>query len=214
MADNFLERRMEDMRSGKLAASVKSKKGGQNHTANKSVVSRRVLIAGLPDFVTESLGMTFSRKGHKVACFNNIISPVPNPAFRNYFVESEEDLSKSFKDLCLAKLDIDIIVCGAALLQSITNLWVNHRRSLLLPNPFGGRLIYVGDREMKITSDLKQYQIAFSQLICSPLFKIETNSENDDKVDIKEILNSLSAAVSFMCSREAGHLSGILLYRT
>lgn len=209
MADNFLERRMEDMLNGKLAASVRSKKSRGVCSVPKSAVSHRVLIAGLPENIIEALGLAFIRKGHKAACFYTSPLEKQNPAFRNYNTSSDKDVIKSFTDLCSVRLDLDIIVCGAGLLPAITDCWVMHRNELPLPNPFGGRLIYVGEYEAEKSCDLSQWHITMTQLICPKLFKDGDKGKFTEK-DTNAILEALSATVLFLSSREARYVSGLL----
>lgn len=116
MADNYLERRREDYRSGKLAP---------KHSALKSVrrtplSDKRVLVTGGASGIGREIVAAFREQGCKVALFDHDLKGGTDTAQRHgaRFYPCEladtEDIQKQFDALTNAWGDIDILVNNAA----------------------------------------------------------------------------------------------------
>lgn len=160
MADNYLEKRMEDLRNGRLNAS--------SH-AQKRVVSspragclsipfpeRRVLVAGDLDGVGESIATAFRTAGCKTALFHadkavgERLAHDVGIRFYNTIINEKENVQKSLGNLLKAWHDIDIAICiiddgdsGNEIINILCDTISKWRHNLPFPNPFGGRLILV-----------------------------------------------------------------------
>lgn len=140
MADNYLEQRMEDMRSGKLSASL-STPGGSNsgsmHASSQTnrnsmqtnrkgflqvaFPARRVLVTGGANGIGLGIVRAYLRAGCKVAVFDIDKKKgeqlAKNEGIRFYHVDltDAEKVEKAFLNLLHAWRDVDIIVNNAGI---------------------------------------------------------------------------------------------------
>ena len=173
MADNYLERRMEDLRTGRInntsTSPVKPRKG----CLQIPFPSRRVLVTCGCHGIGLATVRAFLKSGCKVAVFDCDEeagrSLYTNEGVRFYHIDlSDVDATeRAMDDLFKAWRDIDIIVSNAGMseFKSITEstpddfqkiLDINlrpayviarklaiHRKNLPYPNSFGGRMILI-----------------------------------------------------------------------
>ncbi|MBD5355441.1 MAG: SDR family oxidoreductase [Bacteroides sp.] len=133
MADNYLEQRMEDMRSGKLSASLShatSSTYGSWHASSQTnrkgflqvaFPARRVLVTGGVNGIGLAIVRAYLRIGCKVAVFDidkeNGELLAKNEGIRFYHVNlaDAENVEESFLNLLHAWRDVDIIVNNAGI---------------------------------------------------------------------------------------------------
>lgn len=186
MADNYLEKRMEDLRSGKLNTSGYK----QKHTTGTPKAGylsipfpeRRVLIVGSCGEIGEAIASAFRKAGCKTALFDADKTTGERLAhdigirFHNTDTGSSEDLQKSLGNLLNAWHDIDITVCiidDKATADEMTRILCdticNWRHQLPFPNPFGGRFIAIfrnfTGKDIRSTETLSQYGFTTNSIV-------------------------------------------------
>lgn len=123
MADNFLEQRMEDLRSGKLSSSNRTPALSSRRKGFLQVAfpQRRVLVTGGANGIGLAVVRAFVKAGCKVAVID-----VDHPAgeklaynegirFYNVDVADAPALEKALGDLLAAWKDLDIVVSNAGI---------------------------------------------------------------------------------------------------
>lgn len=152
MADNYIEKKMEDMRSGKLA------RHSLRPTARKGVwcldfPCRRVLVTDGACAVGRAVVDEFCRLGCKVAFFDGdtdsgmSTSYATGARFIHGDVRDRECRDTALRGLAGAWRDIDIVVNtvddGGAVLDALADFIAGLREHLPYPNDFGGRIVDV-----------------------------------------------------------------------
>ena len=108
MADNYLERRMEELRSGKLA--VKKAIPGIRKKA------RRIVVAGGCHGKALDKALQYRREGHRVAIFDKDEQTGKRLAhdhgirFHHVDIEDESAMKKEMQSLLSAWRDVDTVV--------------------------------------------------------------------------------------------------------
>lgn len=171
MADNYLENKMEQLRSGKLnadirRAAVKPRKG----MWQIAFPSRRVLLAISDSAITDSLIREYLKLDCKVAILENDKTRGERLAhdcgIRLYNIaphSQKDEIAKAFENLMHAWKDVDIIICDSALSYIIMNLWKEHKTRFPFPSSYGGRLIIIDNS----TSPLQNSNPATENIIPS-----------------------------------------------
>ena len=155
MADNYLERRMEDLRSGKLRNESPSR---PYTTPQKGYVRfpmppRRVLVIGGCAEPYLSVVRIFLKSGCKVAVLDSDKATGERMAASEgiRFIAgdsiSEANLKDAFQNSVAAWRDIDIIVTPQHSAQHLADLWMNHKDRFPIPSDYGGRLIVISKEE-------------------------------------------------------------------
>ncbi len=152
MADNYLEKKMEDLRLGKTASTAPHRR--QAPGAGRICFDfppRRVLVTGGCNGIGETITDTYLRAGCKVAVFDTDsdkgFATARDKGIRFYPVDisDKEALTAAFADLLKAWRDIDIIINGyspdPALL--LAQEWAQHKRHYPIPSDYGGRIINI-----------------------------------------------------------------------
>lgn len=122
MADNYLEQRMEDMRSGRLGSSVAAQTARQS--SRKGFIQipfppRRVVVTGGVNGIGLAIARSFLQLGCKVAVFDIDAAAGEEMArkegVRFYHVDlrDAEALERAFQDVLHAWRDVDIVVNNA-----------------------------------------------------------------------------------------------------
>lgn len=168
MADNYLEKRMEDLKAGRLKPTVAS----TGNAKRKGYVDfpfppRRVLIAGRPEGVALDLMRAMLKTGSKVALFDSdktageAMAYNEGVRFHKVDVSTPADVAAAFANLTEAWRDIDILISavGDSDTRSLADLWSNHRRRFPVPFGYGGRFIIVNPDDASIGAEL-QTQLA------------------------------------------------------
>ena len=148
MADNYLERRMEDLRRGSLssASSLQSvKRSGMNFP----FPPKRVLIA-TKDKQAFDISRPFLKAGCQVAMFirSDDTLAATKAEVRSYPVlfSSSEDISSAFSNLLQAWRDLDIVISDVEIIDSVSGIWIAHRRRFPNTSFYVPRLIVMGGK--------------------------------------------------------------------
>lgn len=142
MADNYLERRMEDMRSGKLQSHIAAKrtvapmKKGYLHIP---FPPRRVLVTGGAHGIGLAIVRAFLKADCKVAVFDSDkeagekLAAEEGVRFYNVDVADSDAIKSAFSNLIDAWLDIDIIVsnAGVSTFKPITDCSIEEFKHIL-----------------------------------------------------------------------------------
>lgn len=187
MADNYLEKKMEELHSGKYF--VKSKNSTLPTYAGKAVFDfpvRRVIIVGNHEGYGETAALRFLKIGCKVAFFDNDKENGNKLAHDNGVRYHEVDISdsysvkKSFSDLLKAWRDVDIVImtCGVVedVLSVVAEGWMEHKHRYPILSDYGGRFIICGDISPVKFSFLNE-------------FGIRTNTINKENRSPRDIAN-------------------------
>ncbi len=150
MADNYLERRMEDMKAGRLKPSVSAKLSA----TRKGFVEfpfppRRVLVMGGTAGEPLRLVRAYLKTGSKVAVFDpdkasgEALAYKEGIRYYNSDIDDIQAVSESFSNLLDAWRDVDIVILSKwnEAAESIVNRWASHRDRYPVPFGYGGRLI-------------------------------------------------------------------------
>ena len=185
MADNYLEKRMEDLRLGKGGVSAPRRR--MSPGAGRICFDfppRRVLVAGGCHGIGEAIVDAYLHTGCKVAVFDTDSDKGSAMARDNgirFYPLSPSDLapspycalSSAFANLLKAWRDIDIIIVNAAspFIPLLPRLWAEHRHRYPIPTDYPGRYILLlpSDEEADIAiSDLAPLGITSNILRVAP----------------------------------------------
>jgi len=179
MADNYLEKRMEDLRSGRLASEHRSAasplRKGYLHFP---FPPRRVLVTGGTAGTFRAIAEAFLKAGCKVAVFGHDreagdrIAHDLGARFHCVDLTSVSALKEAFGNLVKAWKDIDIIITGSRpdISETLAAEWICHRNSLPIPNSFGGRFIVIKKEETsalnhRLKVSLSEFGITFNNIL-------------------------------------------------
>lgn len=121
MADNYLERRMEDLRAGRIGASASVSTVGARRKGYIQVPfpPRRVIVTGGANGIGLAISRAFLKAGCKVAVMDcdeeagNLIAAGEGVRFYNVDLADSGAVRQAFDDVVHAWRDIDIIVSNA-----------------------------------------------------------------------------------------------------
>ncbi len=132
MADNYLERRMEELRSGRLAV-----KGG---VPGIRPGSRRVLVLGGTNGEALEKVLEYRKKGYRVAVFDSDEKEGKRMAYENGIrfhrvnLSDEEAIVKETEALLRAWRGIDIVVAEEGIGSKIAQQISQWRKSMPIPD--------------------------------------------------------------------------------
>lgn len=150
MADNYLERRMEDMKAGRLRPQVQQKTSAPRKGYIEFPFSpRRVLVMGGTQGLPLDIVRMFLKTGSKVAVFDTDKPLGDSLAYkegiRYYNLEdpSSESITSAFANLLQAWRDVDIIIVAKFQdsASGLVSTWTAHRDRFPVPFGYAGRLI-------------------------------------------------------------------------
>lgn len=151
MADNYLEKKMEDLRMGKTGASAPRRRLSPG--AGRICFDfppRRVLVAGGCHGIGEAIVDAYLHAGCKVAVFDtdkdkgSAMARDKGIRYHNVDTTDCSELEKNMTGLLKAWRDIDIIVgCTSAseCLSHLADIWLSHKQRYPIPSDYGGRII-------------------------------------------------------------------------
>lgn len=128
MADNYLEKRMEELRSGRLSHSASSRSAAQGPRAgylNVKYPPRRVLVTGGASGIGLATVRSFLRAGCKVAVIDSDeeqgrrLAREEGVRFYHLDLADSEALSRAMQNIFAAWHDLDIIVSNAGVFSSV-----------------------------------------------------------------------------------------------
>ncbi len=201
MADNYLEKRMEDLRLGKGGVSAPRRHPipGAGRICFE-FPPRRVLITSNFNNTTERIIGAFRKAGCRIAVFSSDTEKGTEMAhdsgirFHACYIDNPSEIERNFTDLLKAWRDIDIIINNTQAgwsLNLLANLWLSHKLRYPIPSDYGGRLINItGDTSAPpalpagVTASLEQFGITINTILC------------DAEADIASLCLLLSLPVS------------------
>lgn len=151
MADNYLERKMEDLRNGRISPSksIPSSSGGKG-LLSFPFPAKRVLIVGSGNNLQMEIISSFKRNGCRVACFSDnreAGEKLMQTGVRFHPVDFDEtgDIETNFSLLMRAWRDLDImIICYEPCCTALIDEWNRHKQKFPIPSDYGGRIITIG----------------------------------------------------------------------
>lgn len=196
MADNYLERKMDELRNRRPAKAVArtlphASKGSIQNAISLYIPGRRALVVGGASGIFATITRGFLNAGCKVAVFDSYDSPGQHMAYsegvRFHPVDLSEPVSitSAFITLLKAWRDIDIVIFPTQSttptridsLHDITLLWADHRRRFPIPSDYGFRLININISDIPNTGvadgDTDMADICMSQIHVDPSFLTE-----------------------------------------
>ncbi|MDE6668111.1 MAG: SDR family NAD(P)-dependent oxidoreductase [Muribaculaceae bacterium] len=136
MADNYLERKMEDLRSGRLGSTSKMNtsravyssqpSAGNNKTVSFNLTSRRILIIGGYSGIGNSITQAFIKAGCRVAVFDTAQEKGQNTTkdgrirFTPFVPEDISTLERAWQNLITAWHDVDTVIIAVQILDIYT----------------------------------------------------------------------------------------------
>lgn len=179
MADNYLERRMEDLKAGRLKSGAPVRAG----TSRKGYVefpfpSRRVLVVGKVTGAGLEVVRAYLKAGCKVAVFDadkktgDTLAYKEGVRFCCVDVSDKSALENAFTKLVDAWRDVDIVVVGSGLgsAERIARLWAEHRKHFPVPFGYGGRMIMLAEGESCYNMNQEESDDSLSlvsEILCS-----------------------------------------------
>lgn len=169
MADNYLEKKMEDLRAGRLATptagsrhSVQTRGGAKRGFVEFPFPPRRVLVTGGAGGIGLDIVRGFLKTGSKVSVFDTdeekgtALAYKEGIRFYHVDVTDPDAFEFAFTSLLKAWRDVDIIVTAIhpATASVIAHLWTTHRDRFPIPFGYPGRLIMLGNKDYKLTDRL------------------------------------------------------------
>lgn len=157
MADNYLERRMEELRRGDTAknyfAGKNSVRKGGLHFA---FPPKRVLIVSEHPKASD-LALTFLRTESKVAMMHSRgeegAAMAASNGIRFYHLQSPQQLSGYFSDLMKAWRDIDILVTDTSTSDTLLSQWRQHRERFPYVSDYTCRIIILGNKDPNVLTE-------------------------------------------------------------
>lgn len=161
MADNYLERKMEELRSGKrvAVAGVRTGKG----MLSFPLPEKRVLVVGSgPQGLITAICGDFSRVGCKVALISDDSLPQIE-GIRHYRAVAAE----AFGNLLKAWRDVDVMILVDRELDGVLlESWTAHKRAYPIPTDYGGRVIVFGESVVALTEELREAGVTSNCISC------------------------------------------------
>lgn len=175
MADNYLERKMDDLRNGRLQkTSSRFFSGPKKGFIRFPLPTRRVLVIGGATEPYISIARAFRNSECKVAILDKHPDIGGNMA-RNEgmrFIEGEPNLEDSlreaFDNLTSAWRDIDIIVANPEQSLVLSRYWISHKKRFPIPSEYGGRMIILTPDEEVIPAlneELGKWKITVNTIV-------------------------------------------------
>lgn len=146
MADNYLERKMEEHRNG--GSRPRAHQPGRLPAGMAAVPfpARRVLVAEGAATLAD-VARAFVDAGCRVAVTGtaaDAANPLVSGGSVRFFPLENTDFDAVVANITKAWLDIDVVVVPAPLAKAIAPSLCRFRNSCPLLNPYGGRLIVIG----------------------------------------------------------------------
>lgn len=178
MADDYIGRKMEDLRAGRLGTSSSHTPAPRKGMLQIPFPSRRVLVAIDHEEICRAVTHSFVKAGCRVAVMHRqvaITGELSGEGARVYHLDGEigESIGRSIANLFAAWHDIDVVVAGDEYAGVIADSLGAHREVAPLRNPFGGRYMVVGRltdsccQMSGFISGLSEFGIAVNRILWS-----------------------------------------------
>lgn len=159
MADNYLERKMEELRNAprtSRSARPASSAAGTMPRAGKitfPMPRKRVLISGLGGALLPELIDAFSKTDCRVALFSSdkvtgeTMAYDSGIRFHHADTENPQNIASEFQSLLKAWRGVDMIICSPELDNALAEVWRAHLDRFSFPDSYGSRMITISDDE-------------------------------------------------------------------
>lgn len=218
MADNYLERKMEELRSGRLSQGLSQRATTPRRGGMLQVPfpPKRVLVVGASCGVGAVICRKYQSAGCKVAMFDadreagERLAHDAGIRFHPVDLDDEKDVEMAFGNLMAAWRDIDIIISATenAPLRLIAKLWAAHRRKFPIPTEYGGRLITItqssGENEL-LSTTLSAFGITVNNININGFTTLDKIKEENGKTSLDE-LQATSARLCLFLSLPSNRL--------
>lgn len=186
MADNYLERRMEDLRSGKLQASNKSTTSYR--APIKRFTGRRVVVTGGANGIGAEIVREFRKEGATVDIIDidrtngTKLAQATGACYRPTDISNPEEYAQCLKDIIAHRGDIDVLINDAAIVDFVSLIENDNERFLhsLQTNVvpiFVGAKVLAMHREAT-TEDSNQFGGRIINIASTRAFMSESGTEN------------------------------------
>lgn len=164
MADNYLERKMEEHR--RVSQPRKISVGPTKGKLSFNFPPRRVLLFDLDKEITVRLARAYGETGCRVAVYSNYAATNADGSRQ---IKSTNNPDADLSGVLKAWGDIDIVVSSAETqrLDNVLQAVLTRRESLPYPNDYGLRLIAIGDTNPPLTTEYTTCFIKTTQPIKS-----------------------------------------------
>lgn len=165
MADNYLERKMEEHRNGAPHKSVRkiALSGCKPGIWQLPFPERRVLLLGEGTTLDSMIVEQLRSVGCKVAFIGGdkeagtSLARKIGAQFHPVDYHSHEALRASVALICRSWHDIDAIVTTTGCFpEAVAQAWLRYRADKPYPNPFGGRIVAVAPASLPSENDIMQ----------------------------------------------------------
>lgn len=160
MADNYLERKMDDLRGGRLSARPLAASSPRKGMFSVPFPPRRVAVAGIDD-TGLAVARSFLKAGCRVALFFDDAEEGTRLAhdegfrFHRVDVSDPPSVETAFLSLADAWRDVDIVVdntSGCSVATLIRRLWTWRRRRLPDASGYRSRMMMISRRKTRCPS--------------------------------------------------------------
>ncbi|MDE6409263.1 MAG: hypothetical protein K2K81_03325 [Muribaculaceae bacterium] len=147
MADNYLERKMEDLRRGTPSSSPKSLGGPRKGYVQFPFPPRKIMMAGIDPDLALSIIREFSKTGCKITFLHSDAEAgmrfAKDEGVRFCRLSNEDAcaLEKAFDETIKAWREIDVIICPPSIAAVLGGRWENHLNSIPIPRSYRSRMI-------------------------------------------------------------------------
>ncbi|MDE5789993.1 MAG: hypothetical protein K2H96_02025 [Muribaculaceae bacterium] len=155
MADNYLERKMEDLRRGTPVSSRRTSSGPQKGYVRFPFPARKVMIAGLNGILALPVIREFSKPGCKVAFIHSDagigsrFAREEGVRFHHLSNDDSISLEKAFDETIKAWREVDIIVCPPSIAHVLSKKWERHLQITPIPGTYRRRMIILSEYNEK-----------------------------------------------------------------
>lgn len=212
MADNYLERRMDDLHNRQLhRPQTRPLHPSGSHVAQNgisvSLTGKRVLVAGGASGLGLSIARAFIPSGCKVAVFDSEDSCGRQMAyaqgvrFHPVRLDDPEALCNAFSALLKAWRDVDMVILADrkitfAATTAVIGIWSRHRTRYPVPSAYGFRLIIISGTMPRSSSQTTIKDITVNHIIIPESTDTESWSRTEEAVSRTCLFLSLPACGS------------------
>lgn len=176
MADNYIERKMEELRSGRLAPPRKHATGRIPSDSTASLNGKRVVVTEGAHGVGAIVAKAFVDAGCRVAVFDADSEEGRRMAYSKgvrycpVMPCDMDSVDKAFRGVLKAWRDVDIVVALSAGLPGdcagvMATVWEEHKHRFPIPSDYGGRLVAVSPSPFEGGVTLRESGITVNSIV-------------------------------------------------
>lgn len=161
MADNYLERKMEDMRNGLRSrpTSGRGLSGSRKGCVQFPFPPRKVMLVGIGHELALPMIRAFSKSGSKVAFIDSdkehgtLFARNEGVRFHHLAGDGDSEIEKAFNEIIKAWRDVDIIITHHSQAPVLALKWKAHLDNPPIPRSYKGRLILLHTLQKSLTKE-------------------------------------------------------------